>query len=106
MGKNYRPGGNPAQTKCLSCPHHTPLCDDIHKEQVRKGNPQGRFETHSVCWCCANGDSGLKCEYINSGKPIEGWIAKSRIIEGEKAYNVRFCPNFKRTEDDTNEYTY
>ncbi len=56
----------------------------------------------TLCWDCKNAAKPWACEWVGSGKPVNGWWAKPTTMKGMRgmapieSYHVVRCPKFKR----------
>lgn len=54
----------------------------------------------SLCWDCANATRPWNCQWVRSGKPVNGWIARKTIVNKKwhpaESYHVLTCPKFVR----------
>lgn len=94
----------PTNIKCKTCPHHSDICDTIRKKEVEgiykygKDSITAHLTTDTLCWCCeyALPEEDCPCKWSTVFKPVEGWEAKKRKINGADSYHVISCPLFKR----------
>lgn len=91
---------NADKTRCRKCLYRCKECERISEKENKVGNKTSHNENDTLCWCCANSvpteDDKFGCEYSLYNRPVPGWEATDRIIDGHVSYHVLRCPSFVR----------